>query len=283
MRKHLVSAIPFLILIFSYSCKQEEIPVAGTVSFSFSTDAKSNGRTLEEPVPGFVLLSFKNPDGAIQKNVKLTVYQFGQGYVSDNLELQTGNYSLTEFFVLSKDNKIIYATPLKGSDLAIRVKNPLPIDFAVQSEGTQVTPQVISVSKNDSPISFGYTNFAFEVVPRESDDLGPGRIRFELYTDKDFSTDARPITFEAQIRKYYPPGSTPQLTTLWDSVLNTRPLKNIPSASNKIVFEKPMPEIGANNELSVGFKYTIEGVGISWYYVSIKPNEKQKTVSFNFK
>lgn len=97
-------------------------------------------------------------------------------------------------------------------------------------------------------------------------------IRFELFTDQDFSQDINSIIFM--------PSVSAGATVLWDSTFNTMRIKDIPGGANKIVFEK---KIDATSELKVGFRYSIENVGISWYYEQVLASEPSKVISFNFK
>jgi hypothetical protein len=156
----------FLLLFFSYSCQHEEnlSPSTGKVTFSLFQKTRVNGRVSEAAVPAFVLLSISDSDGNVQENTKLSLYAFGQGYVSENLQLQIGNYWLTRFVIVDATNKIIYATPLEGSDLAKYVTDPLPLEFTVTNEGSQVTPEVLAVLEDDEPELFGYVSFGFDVV-----------------------------------------------------------------------------------------------------------------------
>jgi hypothetical protein len=167
MKKFITLAISvFALMFFSSSCQQEEnpSPTQGNVTFSLSHKTRSNGREKETTTPAFVLLNIKDSKGNAQENIKLSLYDLGQGHVSENLELQTGNYLLTQFAILDVTNKIIYATPMEGSDLAEYVTDPLPMEFIVNNEGTQVIPQVLAVLEDDRPESFGFTNFSFEIV-----------------------------------------------------------------------------------------------------------------------
>jgi hypothetical protein len=155
--------IPFLfLLVLSYSCKHEEnlSPTLGKATFSLSKKTRSNGRVNETATPAFVLLSIKDSKGIAQENVKLPLFAFGQSYLSDNLQLQTGTYQLTQFAVLDAANKVIYITPLEGSDMAKYVADPLPINFVIkEDENTQVTPQVLAVLEEDKLELFGYASF----------------------------------------------------------------------------------------------------------------------------
>jgi hypothetical protein len=99
-------------------------------------------------------------------------------------------------------------------------------------------------------------------------------VQFSLFTDQDFSHDEKLITFRVAIEKY------PNIT-IWDSVLAPMKIKDIPSLSNKIIFEKLIHNEAGR--LKVGFYYTIENVGISWFYDAMEPWEASKKVDFNFR
>src|SRR5262245_60322561 len=82
------------------------------------------------------------------------------------------------------------------------------------------------------------------------------KIRFQLYTDKDFSGETSLIEFSIFIRNAQ--------TELFDSSLAPMQLQNIPDAAHKIVIEKT---ISGNHDadLAAGFRYEIQNVGNSWY------------------
>jgi hypothetical protein len=100
---------------------------------------------MQASTPAIILLSVQDRQGKRQENIKLVLYNFGKGYVSENLELQTGCYQLIQFAVMDAAHKVMYATPTEGSDLAEYVTDPLPMAFVVTNEGTQVIPQVLIV------------------------------------------------------------------------------------------------------------------------------------------
>ena len=99
----------------------------------------------------------------------------------------------------------------------------------------------------------------------------PRTIRFELFTNQDFSQDTNSIIFE--------PSVSVGNTVLWDSVFTSMKVKEIPTEANKIIFEKVIRTNDA--ELKVGFKYTISNVGTSWYYEKV--TTPVDTVTFDFK
>jgi hypothetical protein len=148
------------------SCIDNESPAteSGDVQFSIGQLASENGRVKSEATA--VLITVKRSDGTVAYNrEKLTLYKFGSEFISEPASFLTGDYQLTEFFVLNENGEVIYAAPLEGSSLAYLVENPLPIDFTISKDETiKVTPEVLAV-ETYTPADFGYATFAFEVVP----------------------------------------------------------------------------------------------------------------------
>jgi hypothetical protein len=157
-------------------CNNTEIsPSKGSAAFGFYSEDQNNsdGRAFEKPV--FILLAIENETGqVVVKDKKLELLPLGDGYTTENLDLNVGNYKLTKFLVLDSANRVVYATPLKHADLAQYVKDPLPINFSItNAKTTEIVPQVIGVAEKDSPADYGYVNFNFEIaeIPTPPDTL----------------------------------------------------------------------------------------------------------------
>ena len=112
-----------------------------------------------------VLVSVEDLNGKeVLDNELIPLYQFGNGFISEKVKLETGKYLLTRFLVIDPSGKVVYAAPKKGSPRAYLVKEPLPIPFSIRKEHvTTVTPEVLPVG-NSNPEEFGYVNFGVEVV-----------------------------------------------------------------------------------------------------------------------
>jgi hypothetical protein len=102
----------------------------------------------------------------------------------------------------------------------------------------------------------------------------PRKVQFILYTDKDFSNNNGIITFELSIQKL--PNHV-----LWDSVLPPMKIKDIPGPANKWVLEKWVPR-NDPSLIKIGFYYSIENVGNSWFIDSFKVGDTVKTIEYNF-
>lgn len=99
------------------------------------------------------------------------------------------------------------------------------------------------------------------------------KVKFILYTEKDFSAQTDNITFTAAIKM--------NNQVLWDSVLPPMTIKDIPTKAKPITFEKMVPKNEASL-LRVGFIYNVENVGISWYWDRFEEGQEFKTIEFKF-
>src|SRR5215471_5207576 len=77
-------------------------------------------------------------------------------------------------------------------------------------------------------------------------------IRFQLYTNQDFSDNASVINFSIFIRDAN--------RTLFDSSLASMRIQDIPDALHKLTIEKTVRD---NSDLAAGFRYEIHDVGNS--------------------
>lgn len=100
------------------------------------------------------------------------------------------------------------------------------------------------------------------------------KVRFLLYTDKSFSQSNEKISFTLVIRDA-------QHRVLWDSVLAPILAKDIPARSNKLEVVKYVPNHNPSL-LQVGFLYSIENIGYSWYLGLFNEGESEKVIEYNF-
>lgn len=124
---------------------------------------------------------------------------------------------------------------------------------------------------------FGAALLLFASCDDHGKEVSPSPVRkvqFSLYTDKDFSNDNGLVTFKASIQN-------DKNQTLWDSTFAPMKLKDIPKAAQKIVVEKAVPG-NVSSPLKVGFYYSIENVGNSWYVDRFEAGETLKKIDFNF-
>ena len=157
---------------FFYSCSHshyETLPAKGYVTFSLSQGKISGGRVAAGAASSAVI-SIKDGQGnLIYENHKLSLLAFGQDYISESLQLGAGNFTLMGFAILNSADEIIYASPVENSDKAKLVNVSLPMPFTISKENTtQVVPEVLAVTNQDTAASFGYASFGFKVVTQET-------------------------------------------------------------------------------------------------------------------
>ena len=100
------------------------------------------------------------------------------------------------------------------------------------------------------------------------------KFRFILYTTRDFSNVPNDINFKMYIRN--------NMQIIVDSSLVTLPIKDIPNAANKLVFERTVKG-NYEGKYKAGFIYTIEDVGIAWYFDSCNVGTPEKDIEYDFR
>ncbi len=191
-----------LLLLFSCSSSSEDIasnsPELQEVTFSFTpinrvplTSSSVNQRISNdiltnknsslltsdenniEPFALIISIINSNNEVIISNQQLLLSSADGINFISEPVNLETGNFSITIFNVINSENEIIFAIPAEGSELSDTTNTTLPIPFTVEntvgnSPPTVATPEVISVLNTDTPELFGLASFTFDVVFRQS-------------------------------------------------------------------------------------------------------------------
>lgn len=136
-----------LITVCFMSCQDDDAIdiTSNEVMFSFSNITEA-GRVTEDVELDRVIVTVEDASGSVVFDGSIVLNQFDDEYESEPLSLQLGAYNLTEFLVLDTDDVVRYATPIKGSELAHLVGNPLPIGFDVNKDDiTHVVTEVVKV------------------------------------------------------------------------------------------------------------------------------------------
>jgi len=97
------------------------------------------------------------------------------------------------------------------------------------------------------------------------------KIRFQLYTNQDFSDNASVIIFSVFIRDAN--------KTLFDSTLASMRIQDIPDSAHKLVIEKTVND---NLDLAAGFHYEIHDVGTSSFIDTSKAGNAFKIIDYPF-
>jgi hypothetical protein len=155
----------FVVLVVGLSCEPDDVKVQnGSLEFAFLGEESLSGGRHKNEISS-ILVSIRDAGGNfIHERKKVTLYKFGDSFLSEPLALTTGSFSLTEFIVLDPNGNALYATPIQGSPLAYLVEQPLPIPFNISiDQTTKVTPEVIKIEGGNAG-DFGYSTFSFDEV-----------------------------------------------------------------------------------------------------------------------
>ena len=99
------------------------------------------------------------------------------------------------------------------------------------------------------------------------------KVRYELFTSKDFSGNGEIIHFNLDMQLHN--------ITIFDSALAAMKIEDIPDSLHRIIIEKLVPD-GVTDTLSVGFTYAIDEVGTSWHQEVFPAGDSLKVVRFSF-
>lgn len=179
MKKILYSLFVLLIVIACSSDNEEapkiDTPLAAVGKQVFRIDIKeltaktgsSNGiKNLE---PAFVLLSINDSKGepvfTREKNVLTKV---DDSYITSEISLEAGTYTLLEFIVTDVNDVVISLAPKENSVLAQFASSPLPFNFIVSPNETKVSSTDNINSAGYTAVDFGYTGLSL-VFPENTD------------------------------------------------------------------------------------------------------------------
>ena len=196
------------------SCSKDdstEVKALKTVTFGYSQRIQETTRTNSSQKPSKARISINDISGEeVYDGLVVKLFEFGAGFVSESVELHSGEYALSLFQILDEDDNVIMVTPLEGSEKAEEVDDPLPIYFEVaEKETNRVTPEVLLVGNDENPILFGYAQFGFEIANDFSLDLGvisdydstyvPSTITFKAYSDNNNVIDEKTLSYHSGV------------------------------------------------------------------------------------
>lgn len=135
------------------------------VNLNSSGGSAGNKIASDLPAGASIIVSIETSSGDdVLTFEKVTLLKVGDQFISEPVGLHPGNYNLTEFFVISENNEVLFATPKKGSDLAYLVEDPLPISFTVENNQTENLNMEVVDARDNTPEDLGYVSFNVEVV-----------------------------------------------------------------------------------------------------------------------
>src|SRR6056297_645393 len=132
------------------------------VSFGFSNEALKKNLSA---TPDAMVISIKNDASDYELYMeRLELYAIGDGYITANVELLEGNYTVEDFIVVDENYSVMYLTPKEGSNLSSSVNTPLPHPFNVNAADTSnVILDVIPTNLGEAE-DYGYISFSFNIV-----------------------------------------------------------------------------------------------------------------------
>jgi hypothetical protein len=141
----------------------------GTAEFSVSLPSEASKKSIADTDTSKlslqVLVSVTDLAGnPILTDKMIPLYSFGTDYVSESVEIKTGEYKLIKFMVINTSGEVIFAAPLAGSPLACLCNTTLPMSFTITGgQVTKIVPQVLSTG-NQTPEKFGYASFGMQII-----------------------------------------------------------------------------------------------------------------------
>ncbi len=216
-----------LVVLLISSCKKEKTDPNAQGQAEFTVSLSQLKSTLTDPIASnlaFVVVSIEDEKGNVVKNSeKIELYNMQGNYISKPLGLVVGNYKLTCFLVLDRDNNVVYASPVNGSAKAYLVQKPLPVSFTVTSNDVvKVTPEVLK-TVDRKPEDFGYSTFGFDVA--QSFDFLLGVFvydntaqNFGLTTAQLKVTTDGTVVYESALNAYYSKETAPDILAITDKI-----------------------------------------------------------------
>lgn len=161
-----------LMFIFMVSCSEDEGPIdpegleepqaveQGGQSFSIlnkEITAKTAHGVGKEYVPVYAFISIETDNGVqVLDFEKLDVLVHGDGFVTEEVMLDPGNYNLTEFVLVDSDDIVVALVPTATSTLSLFSGTSLPYNFTVQSANSETTTVENIGADGYSFVEFGY-------------------------------------------------------------------------------------------------------------------------------
>lgn len=133
----------------------------GSQSFGINnkeiTSKNSTNLVAKEFIPAYVFISVEMGEGGtILDRHQLDVVDNGGDYITEEVLLDPGTYTLTEFIVVDADDKVISLVPKATSALSQFTGTSLPYDFTVEEADSKNTPIDNIEAAGYSWVEFGY-------------------------------------------------------------------------------------------------------------------------------
>ncbi len=168
--------VSFIMLLFSCSADEDNKPdlSKGTINFKFDIagNFKSADNMVTEREPKSIYISLKDAEQGYVYNLhKIPLIKFGDEYITEQIELVPGSYTIEDFIVVDKEDSAMYIIPKSGSEFEALVSNPLPFGFEVTPKNTSSLILEVIPTNLGEPVEYGYAEFSFIVVDSVENDL----------------------------------------------------------------------------------------------------------------
>ena len=172
------SFVAIFLLLTIASCEEQHsdsipsVAEIGYIEFSIGSSnvQQDNGRSSSinaslNEAQAIVLTIQKNPVGDTRYiSEKIQIHRMNGEYFSQKLSLEPGEYRLAEFYLIDREDNVIYVAPQEGSQQAQNVTYPLPLAFSiVKDQITSVNTEIVSTD-GLQPEDFGLVGFPFSEV-----------------------------------------------------------------------------------------------------------------------
>lgn len=167
MKRLLNSGVLICLAFVLQLCTEEETPPLEKIQFTLeiSTPDLPGGRSSSLRDVQSALITLENSKAEMIMNKQVVkIYRYGDSHVTEALALYPGNYSIKEFMLVDGNQTVLYATPLKNSNLAHTVNRPLPIDFHVSKNDVTFLNIQVTSTQTKKPEDFGYAAFGLKVA-----------------------------------------------------------------------------------------------------------------------
>ena len=165
--KNFLSLSLLLFLLIQCDRKNEDFHLSGTLVFSINNlPGNEGGRVSAFSDASQIILTIqkRNGDPTEYTTRSINLFHLDSSVVSEKLLLETGEYVLTEFFLIDDAANILYIAPIEGSVQSQNVSQPLPIDFVIATNIEQdVVVEVLS-AEGLNPVDFGLVSFSLSEI-----------------------------------------------------------------------------------------------------------------------
>ena len=119
--------------------------------------------------PAYALISMNNSVGtSVITRERIVLNEKGGSYITSEIDLEVGSYSLTEFIVIDENNLVISLAPKENSILSQFTNAVLPLEFEISENVTNETVAENIYGAGYSSVDFGYSGLSL-TFPENTD------------------------------------------------------------------------------------------------------------------